>query len=558
MNSNFSSSPSIEAKSVYFNDKKWRDAFILIALRIACVLGAAIILFNWATTSLNDRILFISIFLVIALITIVPAQYSTRAALLLLIIYIIGTNSILGWGPWLGGGIFFITCVALASLLFDRHVDIYILAACILTTVAIATSQQLGLYQLPLRNLPTPTPADWIGYILYFSVPGVILIIAISQFKGAFFRVVSQTQNTLQTLLIEHSQLEDRVRERTEELNMQTIQLRTSAKVSKFISEIQDIPTLIETAARLTSEQFGYYHVGLYILDEQKKTAFLQAASSSNGKQLIGQGFRVEPDHRNVINLVIQQNRPIISSDTEDTNFFHENHFPLTRSRMVLPLTVRGEVIGVFDLHSDQPKAFLPSDTEILKTLCDLIAISYDNVRLMNLSNNLVNELETNSSFQAQKTWSKFTSRQKPAYQYTPAGVRPIFSFDKKNIKDGLRVPLLLYGQKIGTINLVRKGAVTEWSTRERGLVEKIAHQVALALENSRLVEEAQKNSLRDQMIANISNRVRETLDVESVIRTATTELRRVFDLKEVEISIGSNQTDGLPVRKKTSSIRTK
>ena len=107
MNSNFSSSPSIEAKSVYFNDKKWRDAFILIALRIACVLGAAIILFNWATTSLNDRILFISIFLVIALITIVPAQYSTRAALLLLIIYIIGTNSILGWGPWLGGGIFF-------------------------------------------------------------------------------------------------------------------------------------------------------------------------------------------------------------------------------------------------------------------------------------------------------------------------------------------------------------------------------------------------------------------------------------------------------------------
>jgi hypothetical protein len=59
-------------------------------------------------------------------------------------------------------------------------------------------------------------------------------------------------------------------------------------------------------------------------------------------------------------------------------------------------------------------------------------------------------------------------------------------------------------------------------------------------------------------MIANISTRVRETLDVESVIRTAATELRRVFDLKEAEISIGSNQAEASPVRKNVSSIRSK
>jgi hypothetical protein len=59
-------------------------------------------------------------------------------------------------------------------------------------------------------------------------------------------------------------------------------------------------------------------------------------------------------------------------------------------------------------------------------------------------------------------------------------------------------------------------------------------------LENSRLVDEAQKNALRNQMIANFSTYVRETLDVESVIRTASTELRKVFDLKEAEILIGS------------------
>ena len=103
-----------------------------------------------------------------------------------------------------------------------------------------------------------------------------------------------------------------------------------------------------------------------------------------------------------------------------------------------------------------------------------------------------------------------------------------------------------------------RKGYATEWSERERALVEKIADQVALALENSRLVDEAQKSALRDQMIANISTRVRETLDVESVVRTAATELRRVFDLKEAEISIGSPQAEARPVRKNTGTLRLK
>jgi K+-sensing histidine kinase KdpD len=169
--------------------------------------------------------------------------------------------------------------------------------------------------------------------------------------------------------------------------------------------------------------------------------------------------------------------------------------------------------------------------------------------------------LEINTSIQTQRTWKKLTSRQKPAYQYTPAGVRPIFSTSKKDNDDALalQIPLILHGKKIGGIKLKRKDNAHEWSERERNLVEKIADQVALALENSRLVDEAQKSALRDQMIANISTRVRETLDIESVVRTAATELRRVFDLKEAEISVGSLQIESImPARKNTGRLQLK
>lgn len=89
-------------------------------------------------------------------------------------------------------------------------------------------------------------------------------------------------------------------------------------------------------------------------------------------------------------------------------------------------------------------------------------------------------------------------------------------------------------------------------------MIEKISEQISLALENSRLVEEAQKSAQRDQLIANISARVRETLDVDAVIRTASIELRKVFDLKEAEISIGLPQSEPRPVRKNTSTLRLK
>lgn len=544
--------------SASFDYKGWREHFIVTILRIASVLSIALIAISFPTATNTDRVLFFSLYLALLMVTILRMSYSTRAFALLFMVFTIGVNSILAWGPWLDGSIFFIAFITLSALLFDQRFDIIALLISILTFVLIATLQQLGIYQLRAPNVPVTTPIDWISYTGYFSIISTILIIAVNQFKGELAHVVQGMQNIFKTLMTERSQLEDRVRERTDELETRAIQLRSSATISKTIAEMQDISELMETTTKLTSDQFGYYHVGLYLLDERKKTAFLQAASSINGEQLIGRGFRIEPDRLNLINLVVEHNRPYITSDTDNENFVRDANFPLTRSRMLLPLTVRNNVIGILDMHSDQPQSFNTQDAEVLQTLADLVAISIDNVRLINETKNLVHQLETNTSVQTHETWTKFTSRHKPAYQYTPAGVRPLFANNKQNNPDGLRVPLMLHGQNIGNIILKRKGAANTWSERERILVEKVAYQVALALENSRLVDETQKNALRDQVIANISARVRETLDIESVLRTATTELRRVFDLKEAEISIGSPQAENVPVKKTHQFTSTK
>jgi GAF domain-containing protein len=533
-----------------FNLQEWRRQFILTILRIACVLGIVLIVISFPALTLLESIIFISLYLVLLLVTILSVNYTVRAYTLLFITFAVGIDGILLWGPYQDGNIFLLTSVLLASLLFDNRVDIFAWGIGVFAVIIIAILEQAGFYRLAGENVPIAVLDDWIGYIANFAVLGALAMVAVSQFKDVVLHNVTSLENTINTLSIEKTDLELKVSESTDKLETRLAQLHTSANTARALTEIQNITDLLETATRLISERFGYYHVGLFILDEQKKTAFLQSASSATGKQLIGQGFRIEPDKRNPISFALEQNRPVITSDRDQINFVRDENFPITRSRMLLPLAVRGTVIGILDMHSDQPQTFGAQDAEILQTLADLTAISIDNVRLINETKSLISQLELNTSIQTQRTWSKVASSQKPAYQYTPAGVRPVFSADKQGDDyDGLRVPLILHGQNIGTIKLKRKGAITEWTERERVLVEKIADQVALALENSRLVDEAQKSALRDQMIANVSTRVRETLDVESVIRTAATELRKVFDLKEAEISIGSPQSPSLPAR---------
>ena len=540
------------------NYKAWREYFILSVLRIASVLSIVLIVLSLPAFTWPIGILYISAYIILLAVAFLPMQYSPRAFALLAIVYAIGLNALLTRGPFSDGSLILLSLVVFAALLFDTSVDIYAIGISIATFIVLAVLGVLNAFRPFSLDASIPAPKDWLIYIITYSIAGIVLTTAVRRFKYEFARVFEIMQNAIQQLNTENSGLGARVREQTEQLETKMTQLRSTTTIGRVVADIQDIPNLLDAVVHSIAEHFGYYHVGLYLLDDRRKNAFLQAASSIMGKQLVGQGFHAESDRQSAINIVAEDNRAYVASDMDGAAFIRDANFPLTQSRMVLPLSVRGEVFGVLDMQSDQPRAFTLDDAEVVQTLADLIAITMDNVRLINETKTLVSQLESYTSSQTIDIWSKFTSRHAPAYQYTPAGVRPIFSISKeeKSADENLQIPLILHGESIGKIKLRRKGVGETWSDKERELIEKIADQVALALENSRLVEEAQKSAQRDQVIANISSRVRETLDVESVVRTAATELRKVFDLKEAEISIGAPQSEPLRVRKNTSSLR--
>ncbi|KXK11917.1 MAG: hypothetical protein UZ14_CFX002002582 [Chloroflexi bacterium OLB14] len=281
-----------------FNLNEWRESFILTMLKLSALLGIPLIAISFPNASANERILFIILYLLLLGITLLPIPYTIRAYIILFSVFIIGVNSILVWGPWIDGSIFLITSVVLAGLLFDKRIDVVAFIVSLIFLSGVAIFHSIGLYTLRSAASPVTLPLDWISYIFDFVVVGSVILAALGQFKFAFLRIIQSMQSALQTVGSERANLEEKVIERTEALENRMNQFRNSAITSRAIAEIQDINELLEVSTKLIAEKFDFQHANLFILDEQKKTAFLQASSSPKGKELIEQLFSTKIDRK--------------------------------------------------------------------------------------------------------------------------------------------------------------------------------------------------------------------------------------------------------------------
>jgi GAF domain-containing protein len=96
---------------------------------------------------------------------------------------------------------------------------------------------------------------------------------------------------------------------------------------------------------------------------------------------------------------------------------------------------------------------------------------------------------------------------------------------------------LMLRGQMIGRINL--EGSQGDWDEEDLNLIEAVALQASQALDNARLIQETQYRAENERRLGDISARLRETLDVDYVLRTAAQELLDALKLAEVEVRLG-------------------
>jgi GAF domain-containing protein/HAMP domain-containing protein len=356
----------------------------------------------------------------------------------------------------------------------------------------------------------------------------------------AFNQMVSQLQ-ALQ------AGLEEQVARRTAELARRTAQLEAAATVAREAAEIRDLDTLLNETVRLISDRFGFYHAGIFLLDERGEYAVLQAASSEGGRRMLARGHRLAVGKVGIVGTVAGTGKPRIALDVgADAVFFDNPDLPLTRSEMALPLRVGERVIGVLDVQSEEPEAFTQEDVAVLQTLADQIALAVENARTLEQMQRTVRELERATGEYTREAWRtvqrarRWVGRRyrrlvaEPAEEPTEEARRALSEGrsvlqplheegDGRVVGTRLAVPMKLRGRVIGVLNL--RFAAPEVPPETVQMVEAIADRLTLALENARLLEETRRHAERDRMIAEITARVRASMDPETILRTALREL---------------------------------
>ena len=395
------------------------------------------------------------------------------------------------------------------------------------------------------------------------TVIGFVLIL-LTNFRNNVEKYrLSQVQKANLELEDLTANLEKRVEERTTELesaNKQTsrraIQLQAITELSEAIAQLQDLNELFPTTTRLISERFGFYHVGIFLIDSGHEYAILQAANSEGGQRMLARGHRLKLG-TGIVGFAAQSEQPRIALDTgTDAVFFDNPDLPQTRSEVALPMRSRNETIGVLDVQSTEANAFSPEDLQVLTALANQVSIALENARLLTETRAALTQVQEVYNEFTRAEWSRAVAQaEQPGFRYKTGRIEmidesiqapevvsavrdgePVTGNSTTEKRSTVAVPVKLRGEVIGVLHIESSDTDKPWSEDDISLVEAVAERAAFAMENARLFQDARRRAAKESMISEATARISGALNIENILYTTAEELERVLGGSEVLI----------------------
>ena len=344
----------------------------------------------------------------------------------------------------------------------------------------------------------------------------IISVDEIGELSTSFNRMVIQLESLQQGL-------ERRIANRTE-------QLRASNEVGKIASTILDPDALVAQTVNLIANTFSYYFVAIFLISDDR-WAELKDATGTAGEVLKENRHRVLINDNNLIGAAIVKREAQIALDVGDgTKVFYNPLLPYTRSELTLPLVVGDRVIGALDVHSQREADFNPDDISTLQGMTNQVAIAIENARLFKEMDETLEELKQANRQYVVTSWSQKLKGKKLDFE-TKA-----FASSNNNAEvEEVEIGLNLRDQNIGYIRLQTEN---EWNQEDQSWVESLATQVAISLENARLIEESQESALRERLSASIVQKIWASNSIDSILQTAVRELGRALEASEATIEL--------------------
>lgn len=361
--------------------------------------------------------------------------------------------------------------------------------------------------------------------------------------------------------------------ERTHQLELATLrtqkraaQLQAISEVARVIAQVRKLNDLLPRIVKVISEQFDFYHTGIFLTDEANQYTILSAASSQGGKQMLSRKYRLKVGAPGIVGYVTEMGSARIATVTndDDAKYLNNPDLPNTKSEMAVPLISGDKIIGALDIQSEQLNAFTQEDIDVIQTLADQVSIAIENARLFDSTQKSLSEAETIYRQYIRSEWANLASIENIlGFRYTVAGATPLENLleaseikrvtqtgqivAETDIQSGqatLAVPIKLRDEVIGVLN-VRTSGKRNWTQDEVGLVQAVAERVAVSAENARLFDQTTSRAERESAVSEITSKIRSTNDPNEMIQIAINELKEILNLKNVRIVPYDNPQQG-------------
>jgi len=334
--------------------RKARYANAIALAFIVIILGyemAARLTTGVTKLSLFDLIMFAVAIVIIAGLGLLRRGQVQLASILLVSLIWIASNGAAATSFGIKDTSFIInlSIILMAGLLLGWQASVIVTLLSIFSGFGLAYIEQSGL--IASRDYPAASFAQDMTFV--FGLNAVLIYLLITGLESASKRAQANARE-LKVINTDLTRAQDDLQARSTELlssnqllEKRTERLRTVAEVAHIAVSISDFDRLLSSITQIISQQLGYYHVGIFLVNEQGESAILRSANTDGGLKMLARGHRLVVGQEGVVGYVTRSGQPRIAVDAGSDTVFRVNpDLPLTRSELALPLKVAEIVTG--------------------------------------------------------------------------------------------------------------------------------------------------------------------------------------------------------------------
>ncbi len=383
----------------------------------------------------------------------------------------------------------------------------------------------------------------------------------------------------------------------TEELaQSRASQLQIAAEIARDTSGTLDTGELLRKAVNLIRERFGFYHASIFLMDALGEFAVLREFTGEVGEQMKQRGHRLAIGSQSIVGQVTARKAPWIVNDVHQEPLYYANPMlPETNAELAIPLVVGEKLLGAIDVQSTLINIFQDEDVQILQILADQLAIavwnsmlfgqSQDNLAQHRLLHQITIAASTANSVdealgatvQALYTvtggervlvmllnqdtlqvrtaagyegvdLSQYSLRIGEGIPGQAAALRqpvrinnlpdhPEFTPLDLKINSELAVPIFFRDRTVGVLDLSSSepGAFDE---TDQEIMASLGNTLGAIIANTQLIQEVRQQVDRQQRLYDITSRIRQTSNIETILQTSAREIALTLGAKRAQIEI--------------------